>query len=120
MVKATQYNTSENQKIKDTYIQHEVLAPVSVLIDHAQRQNVYWMNEWEIANLYETVDGDEQPKEIYEYWMVTDALAKRLEDEGEMVVYEFDRPIWGRQTTGQTIALDDVISVICNKMGLLC
>jgi len=51
-------------------------------------------------------------REALEHWIVSDYLANRLEDAGEMIVrYFLGLTIWGRTTTGQAIMLDDVI---CN------
>lgn len=57
--------------------------------------------------------------EAYEFWSVTDYLAKKLEEKGEMVEEIFGLNVWGRCTTGQAILLDHVISVICEDMEIL-
>ena len=58
--------------------------------------------------------------EAYEHWIVSDYLAKKLEERGEMVSYDlFGLTIWGRCTSGQSIMLDDVISRICEEMEIL-
>lgn len=60
---------------------------------------------------------DTAPQEIYEWWMVSDLFAKRLEEKGECVL--IDECIWGRGCTGQAILLDWVISQICFDMEIL-
>ena len=40
--------------------------------------------------------------EVYEWWVISDPLAYRLEQQGEIFAGKF----WGRQTTGQHISLD--------------
>ena len=51
--------------------------------------------------------------EVLEHWIVTDWLADRLEEQGEAVCKDFyGLTVWGRTTSGQSIALDGVISQI--------
>ena len=58
--------------------------------------------------------------EAYEHWIVSDYLAKKLEEQGEMVTYDlFGLTVWGRCTSGQSIMLDGVISRICEGMEIL-
>jgi DNA-directed RNA polymerase subunit RPC12/RpoP len=52
-------------------------------------------------------------QEIYEYWIVSPWLGKRLRDKGEPVLERWGGWIWGRTCTGQMIFLDGVISAIC-------
>ena len=60
-----------------------------------------------------------EPQEIYEYWIVSPWLGKKLRDKGEPVLERWGGWIWGRTCTGQTISLDSVISSICYDMGVL-
>lgn len=62
---------------------------------------------------------DNQPKEIYEWWIVTDFLCQKLREQGEAVLEWGNNCYWGRCTTGQGILLDHVISVICEKSEIL-
>lgn len=57
--------------------------------------------------------------EIYEWWAVSQWLAEKLEEKGEIVAYAGMTCIWGRRTSGQAILLDHVISDICNDLELL-
>lgn len=51
--------------------------------------------------------------EALEHWFVTDWLADKLEDQGEMVIKDFHGlTIWGRTCSGQAILLDGVIASI--------
>jgi hypothetical protein len=55
-------------------------------------------------------------REVYEHWIVSDWLARRLEEEGEKVDTDFaGLTVWARTCTGQSIALDDVIQRIAVK-----
>ena len=72
------------------------------------------------------IDSDEpshfQPEEyseIYEHWIVSEWLAKRLEEKGESVEHDFfGLTIWGRGCTGQSIMLDSVIRDIWKESQL--
>ena len=50
----------------------------------------------------------------FEYWIVTEFLASKLEAEGELVVEFMGLPIWGR-STGRAIELDDSIEYIYDR-----
>ena len=48
--------------------------------------------------------------EVYEHWIVSDYLARKLEAYGHPIARDFlGLTVWGRPTTGQSIALDSVI-----------
>jgi hypothetical protein len=57
-----------------------------------------------------------EQNEAYEHWAVSSWFAGKLADKGEMVGELFDFHIWGRCTTGQSIALDSVIQAIALEM----
>jgi hypothetical protein len=63
------------------------------------------------------VDLESEQQEIYEWWLVSDFLARKLKEKGEPVIE--DENIWGRCTCGQAILLDHVISEICSDMEIL-
>jgi len=48
---------------------------------------------------YDTCDAE---SEIYEWWIITDPLSYRLEQQGETIL----NGAWGRRSTGQHISLD--------------
>jgi hypothetical protein len=61
---------------------------------------------------------DPQQNEIYEHWIVSEWLATRLEDRGEVIERDFyGLTIWGRACTGQAILLDDVICSIYDEVA---
>jgi predicted RNA-binding Zn-ribbon protein involved in translation (DUF1610 family) len=64
-------------------------------------------------------EPEAEPQEIYEYWIVTPWLGKKLRDKGEPVLERSGGWIWGRTCTGQAILLDWVIHAICSDLGLL-
>lgn len=69
--------------------------------------------------LQENDELDHQPKEIYEWWIVTEFLYRKLKTQGQTVLEWGNNCYWGRTTTGQAILLDHVISVICEEMEIL-
>lgn len=50
--------------------------------------------------------------EIYEQWAISDYLAQKLRERGERIGKLAGLDVWGRTTTGQSIAMDDVIRSI--------
>lgn len=77
-------------------------------------------DDWQELCDTESVDVDDYRSEIYEHWIVTDYLARKLEDHGHKVMRDFfGMTIWCRPTTGQAILLDGVISEICAEMEIL-
>lgn len=58
-------------------------------------------------------------KEIFEWWAVTDWLGEKLKNNGEAVIETWGKSYWGRQSTGQAIALDYIMSKICHDMEIL-
>lgn len=61
--------------------------------------------------LRESVDFD--PREIFEWWIVSGWLAGRLQERGEIILNDGNSVYWGRQCTGQAIKMDGVIREIC-------
>lgn len=84
--------------IADTYLQH--LKDQDSLRDFCDANSV-----------------DPQQNEIYEHWIVSEWLAGRLEERGEVIERDFyGLTIWGRACTGQAILLDDVICSIYDEV----
>jgi len=57
--------------------------------------------------------------EVFEWWLVSDWFAQKLDQEGECVLEEFGCSWWGRQCTGQAIKMDHVIGQIAEEMEIL-
>ena len=74
--------------------------------DHLMSNKEYWNAK------------DNEP-EIYEYYIVSSYLGKLLKDHGEIVLERMMGWIWGRQCTGQSIMLDNVIDEICEEREIL-
>ncbi len=60
---------------------------------------------------------EKEPPEIYEWWIVSSFLCRKLKEYGESVISHEN--IWGRHTTGQAILLDWIITQICAGMEIL-
>ena len=79
---------------------------------------VYDADDW--SSLAHDYGIDPEYPEIFEYWIVTDWAADRLRERGEIVADDFrGLTVWGRQTTGQAIALDHVWLEIAREMEIL-
>ena len=62
---------------------------------------------------------DSQPQEIFEWWIVTEYLYRKLKEKEEPVLEWGNNYYWGRTCSGQAILLDHVISEICEEMEIL-
>lgn len=59
---------------------------------------------------------DPENIEVYEHWVVTDWLARKLAEKGELTGEIAGLTIWGRCCTGQSISMDNVIQVIACEL----
>lgn len=77
-------------------------------------------NEWESVESWkeacELEDLDYSYSEAYEHWIVTEWLAEKLREKGEMAGDIAGLTIWGRTTTGQAISMDWVICEIFKEL----
>lgn len=73
---------------------------------------------WESAQeCCEANDIEPYPVEVFEHWLVSDWLADKLKERGEMVLRDFmGLTIWGRTTTGQSVSIDEVICDIWDSI----
>jgi len=75
--------------------------------------------ELDLDGIFRQAVADYEPPEVLEHWIVTPWLGAQLKARGEAVGELFDFVIWGRTTSGQSIAWDGVIREIENSMGIL-
>lgn len=54
--------------------------------------------------------------EIYEHWIVSEWLGRKLSERGHVVESYLGLTIWGRPCTGQAIYMDGVMEQICNEL----
>lgn len=62
---------------------------------------------------------DAYESEVYEHWIVSDFMRRKLGERGECTGDILGLTIWGRTTTGQSISMDCVIRSIANNMEIL-
>lgn len=62
--------------------------------------------------------SEEEFAEVFEWWALDSRLWDWLKDAGQVVI-DSNLRVWGRQTTGQGIALDSVIARVAREHGIL-
>ena len=126
-------NSAINQNIKRQFVKREVLACFSYEMNEVLKAGL--VNYEDIENLclncekYYEDYGYESPEamqddgvdiqEIYEWWIISEFLYRKLKEKGEPVLEWGNNYYWGRTTTGQAILLDNVITKICQDMEIL-
>ncbi len=101
--------TQDNcRRLVDNHVHHNV----SYLVQELSKDEKYMDDLLEVQVQF---NDEEYPDEALEHWLVSDWLANRLREEGEMVIDFMDLTIWGRTTSGQAIYIDSVIEDIYNK-----
>ena len=96
-------------------VDNHVCSNVSYLVQELSRQEQYMDDLMEVQVNYNSNPIEGEPEEALEHWLVSEWLAKRLLEEGEMVIEFLGLTIWGRTTSGQAIYIDSVIEDIYNK-----
>ena len=118
----------ENHKQYECQVCFDMFTDMDKALDHLKQEHLNILRiaikegtgiEKEIAE----VESDEEPstitREALEHWIVSDWLADRLEEKGEMILKDFlGLNIWGRSTSGQAISIDNVIEEIVIDMNL--
>lgn len=62
------------------------------------------------------IDTDDYQREVFEHWLVTEWLGRKLTEKGEVVREYMGLTIWARTTTGQAISIDGVIEEIVKEL----
>lgn len=141
-------NSTKNQKIKGKFVAREVFHCQSCLISGILEQgkplsiedieNLYYYVCPECGEALEPMDEsgymqcgscgisyveedpiEQEPAEIFEWWLVSEYLYKELKKRGLPVLTDGQCYWWGRCTTGQAILLDWIITEICADMEIL-
>ena len=71
------------------------------------------------AQFDDIYDCDKIQKKVYQWFIVDGWFAKKLREQNEVIIETPNNYIWGRQTFGQAISLDGVISKIALDMKIL-
>ena len=101
--------TQDNcRRLVDNHVYHNV----SYLVQELSKDEKYMDELMEVQVNY---CEDDNVEEALEHWLVSDWLANRLREHNEMVIDFMGLTIWGRQESGQMIALDAVIQSIYQK-----
>src|SRR5215469_1983717 len=61
-------------------------------------------------------EANKMPQEIFEWWLISPWLGKKLLMEGDPVIDNGYGVWWGRTTTGQAISLDYIIEKIFDEV----
>jgi len=89
------------------YLKNEILCCQSATVNDLVVNEII-----DLDDCVNTPDSECWWDEIYEWWIVTPWLAKKLEAHGHTVLQGLDCVYWGRQCTGQSIILDRVLQNI--------
>lgn len=108
--------TGEYQEQVRSFVQREVIYCVSELVGEliskaesfdADTQEALYRLCSSYREDEET--GEEELFEVFEHWIVTEWLGRKLKAKGEIVEEVLGLVVWGRTTTGQAIRIDDVV-----------
>ena len=105
-------NEQELQRSAERLVNNEVVTNMSCIVSEFMIKNPEFFDEFPelIDGYFENEEGEEEYFEIYEYWAVSHWFADKLILKGERVSKDFyGHCVWGRTTTGQSIAMDCVI-----------
>ena len=119
-------NTEEH--LEDYYYLRQVEDYEQAFIDHDEDEKQEWlteqalntdcMDEDDFISACNDLNIDPHYHDVYEYWIVSNFLAARLKEHGEIVETDFHGlTIWGRTTTGQSITCDYVIAQIAEDIA---
>lgn len=114
------------EDIENEYIDHsdricEIEERIEAINDDIERETISEQAGQSEIDKLEDEKSDlekeqDEPQEIFEWWLVTDFLAHKLKEHGEPILDTDYGTWWGRTTTGQAIFLDSVISSIYNDL----
>lgn len=97
---------------------HELQERFAMEYDENQSIDIDDLPEDELQQyLEEYHDFEARPAEILEWWKVCSWFEEVLRNHGECTIPHAN--LWGRQTSGQAILLDNVISEIAMEMKIL-
>lgn len=85
------------------------------IVDDEFVDSTWLINDW--GELCKEQDIEPEESEIYEHWVVSDWLARKLSEKGHKVDNDFmGLTIWGRPTTGRSISMDGVMKEIAKDL----
>ena len=121
---ASSVDTTKQDKLRTFVANHVYLCQTYLvekkLFDIDDVVNLFYTDseliEMGYSDVEEARDDGADFKEIFEWWVVSDWLAKRLEAHGEPLLVNDYGTWWGRTCTGQAILLDFVIEQIYDEL----
>tara|TARA_B100000282_G_C31645729_1_gene450640 strand:+ start:175 stop:525 length:351 start_codon:yes stop_codon:yes gene_type:complete len=96
--------------IIERIVERDILVCISSVVSYSFNEEA---KETILMNEYETLN---EVEEVFEYWVVTNWLARKLIEHDQCVTEIENIYIWSRTTTGQSIALDYVIIQIASSL----
>ena len=117
MIKVKRKNTNYESKIFDSLhqeqwiihtIKNEVYCLDNQVVNHLLNEEEISYDD--IINLYNNYGDNTEPQEIFQYFRVSEWLAKRLSELDQPIILsdEFNSSWWGRATFGQSLEMDYV------------
>jgi len=134
-------NEQTKEQAVDNFVSREIFACQTSLVEESLRQQLFSVDEIynlyrefdgklltpnvcvtcklefscldsETGECENCFEGNQEPQEIFEWWLVSSWLGKKLLLEGEPVIDNGYGVWWGRTTTGQAISMDYIIEKI--------
>lgn len=96
--------------------EHNTDEEKSLTLDILRKYIIDTCTDWPEFCQEHDIDTDDFRNEVYEHWLVSDWLARRLRERGYVTGEICGLTIWGRCCTGQSIALDHVIQEIACEL----
>tara|TARA_R100000234_G_C4934034_1_gene149811 strand:+ start:401 stop:709 length:309 start_codon:yes stop_codon:yes gene_type:complete len=99
---------------KEVYVNASHL--VDSLIHHFYNSNKH-LEEFHYENIDWPTDKETgEPVEVFEWWIVSSFMGRKLLEKEELIIKSGTLTIWGRTTTGQHITMDSVIEDIYDEI----
>lgn len=105
------------EEIAERLIDKEILANQTSLVCELQNQANIDFSFENVSNLFDYGESDEgEPKDIYQWFLVTDWLAEKLDRIDEPVLSNDFGKWWGRTCYGQAIISDGTFQAIARNL----
>lgn len=131
-MKTLDWNSTANQRIKEKFVGDHVYQNMNMWVNdlikndfdaYAEAMNPYIDSQehedYGFGNVEEFENSGENHREILEHWSVSEYLHDAIIKHGGCAGEINNTYIWGRESSGQAILLDGIISRICQEMEIL-
>ncbi len=92
------------------FVDNHVLYCQSSLVDQLLKESACGISFDDITNAYD--EEEDEYREIFEWWLCDSWLLEKLDAKNQPILYTDYGNWWGRCTTGQACALDEVLQEI--------